>query len=249
MTTLKLGKLPARAPKLRLATYTTPLLPPPPEQAGDASKFDGQMFLNDQLGDCAIAGPAHETLHWCALAGKTATITDANVLSAYEAVTGYDPRDPSSDQGSVVADVVKYRRTIGFPDATGTRHKIYAGLGLPKGDATSLKQSINLFDAGGIGFEVPHYAMAQFEAGKPWDIQRGVSTIDGGHYVAGLAYDPDYVYVATWGQIQRMTWRFYKKFADEGWAYLSPDFLNASGLSPDGFDYATLQSDVTKLAA
>lgn len=245
---LKLGKLAPKPAPLRLAAYAA-ALPDPPAVAGDLAKFDGQMYANDRLGCCAIAGPAHETRHWLGLIGRDAPITDDQVISVYSQVTGYDPADPSTDQGSVVADVVKFRRTVGFPDAAGGRHRILTGLGLQAGDRRELALAIAYFDAAGIGFQVPDYAMDQFRADQPWDVQGNPAdaTIEGGHYVAALAYGPAGITVATWGKLQLMTWAFYQAFADEAWAYLSPEFLDAAGHSPDGLDIDALRQDIAAL--
>lgn len=245
---LKLGKLAPRAPRLRLRPYITHLTPPP-ASAGtyDSMTIDAMMLGNDAVGDCAVAGPYHESIHWNWLNGRQHISANTELaLQAYSDITGYTPDDPSTDTGCVVADVVDYRRKTGLLMTDGKRHKLAAGLGLDRGDTIDAKQSINLFDAVGIGFQVPDYAMEQFNAGQPWDLigTPEEAMITGGHYVAGIAYDPQYVYVITWGAVQRMSWGFYKAFADEAWAYVAEDLLNDAGKSPDGFDLAKLKADL-----
>ncbi|MFT8442176.1 MAG: hypothetical protein ABF780_05635 [Bifidobacterium aquikefiri] len=249
-----LGKLAPREAKLKLSTYLKHPLPAPPAEANTEALpiWDANMFGNDTVGDCAIAGPAHETLFWEKHNGNAvANITTENVLQMYADVTGYDPKDPDSDQGSVVADVVAYRRTHGLVDADGKKHTIAVGLGLSL-TRDSVKQVINLFDACGLGIQVPSSLMdqtnnAQSEGTLPtWTVVDD-SPIEGGHYVAALAYDKDYVYVNSWGMVCRMSWQFFDQYADEAWAYLSQEDLNGQGISPDGFDLRQLQEDIKNL--
>ena len=89
--------------------------------------------------------------------------------------------------------------------------------------------------------------MTEFNNGNPWsNTTTPISQISSGHYVPIIGYDANYLYVVTWGQIQKMTWAFYDKYGDEAWVMLSQEMLN-SGKSPEGVDLATLQVDLNKL--
>ena len=68
----------------------------------------------------------------------------------------------------------------------------------------------------------------------------------GGHAVPVVAYDPRGLTVITWGKALRMTWGFWQAYCDEAYGILSPDFL-AKGKAPNGFDLATLKSDLAEL--
>lgn len=240
----RLGKLSPTPIAFKLSKYGA-ALPAPPKLAGHVGLADSNMFANDRLGDCVCAGAGHETLLWNQLGGKTVTVTDQNVIAMYEAVAGYNPADPSTDQGTDMAAAASWRRKTGLADAAGTRHKIGAYVAIDKGNRTELMQAIWLFGAAGVGIQFPASAMTQFDAGKPWTVVKG-SKIEGGHYVAAVGYDSAYIYVITWGKLQRMTWAFFDKYNDEGFAYLSTEFIKA-GKSPEGFDLTTLQSDLAAL--
>jgi hypothetical protein len=246
----KFGKLAPKPAPLKLRTFLTAPLPEPPREANlDAVGLaDQNMFGNDRYGDCAIAGPGHETLFWERHNGRPpAPITDADILRMYSDVTGFDPNDPSTDQGSVVADVVKYRRTHGLVDSAGTVHKIAVGLGLAH-STLEVRQAISLFDVVGLGIQVPQSLMDTVQAGGDvWDVPDGGSEIIGGHYIAGIAYDRDYLYVISWGKVYRMTWAFFDTYADEQWVYLSAEDVNGQGVSPDGLDLAQLREDIAAL--
>src|ERR1700679_451448 len=93
---------------MRLSRYFTATLPPPPP-AVDWTKGVtawGDM-LNDELGDCTIAGLGHAVQIWTVNASKEITVLDAQVLSAYENWCGYNPSDPSTDQGGIELNVLK----------------------------------------------------------------------------------------------------------------------------------------------
>jgi hypothetical protein len=48
----------------------------------------------------------------------------------------------------------------------------------------------------------------------------------------------------TWGQIKKMTWRWFARYCSEAYALVSKDWLNGAGVSPSGFDLATLEADL-----
>lgn len=249
---MKLGKLPARkdAVKFKLSSYGAQLPKPPTKVKHLDLLSDWQGVMgNDQLGDCVCAEAGHGTIFYNALAKTQVVITTDNVIQMYSAVAGYVPGDSSTDNGTDMQVAASWRRKTGIADKAGKRHQIAAYLALSSKGATleeQVKQSIYYFGAAGIGFEFPAYAMDQFNQGKSWHIQSANSGIDGGHDVLAVAYDSTYLYVVTWGRVQKMTWGFLKKYTDEALAYLSPEAL-LKGKSIDGFDVAQLQADLAAL--
>lgn len=249
--TLRLGKKPAtHDPRdLCFAHYsdTSAFTPAQPGYGHTGLvKNPWGMLGNDRVGDCAVAGPGHEHMVTSAAAGSQVAFTDASILAAYSAITGYNPDDPNSDQGSNVRDVLKYRQTTGLTDAAGNVHKIGAYVALEPGNWTEMLDALYLFEAVGIGIEFPDSAMAQFSAHKPWSVVAGAK-VEGGHYVPvvgrpGAAQG----LCVTWGATQPFTRKFYEKYCDEAWAILSPEMLSG-GKSLEGFDLAQLQSDLSAL--
>lgn len=247
MTDLKFGKKPARAGAItfKFSAYADAAkLPTPPAAFGHEGLIGAkawQMLGNDQYGDCVWAGAAHETMMWNLEGGHGVTFSAASVLSDYSAVTGFNPDDPNSDQGTDVGDAAAYRRKTGLLDASGKRHKVAAYLSLKPGELTELYQAMYLFGAVGIGIEVPSSAMDQFNAGQPWAYVRGAK-IEGGHYIP-LVARRDNLECVTWGQVQEMTLGFFERYCDEAVVYLTEEML-LNGKSPEAFDYATLQADL-----
>lgn len=246
---MKLGKKPARpdAVKFKLTDYVNlAKLPKPPKRFGheDLMTPDWGMLANDQFGDCVWAGAAHETIMWGREAGHQHTFTDQTVLSDYAAVTGFNPNDPNTDQGTDMKDAASYRRKVGIVDTSGTRHKIEAYLALDPGNVNQLYAAMYLFGAVGIGIEFPSSALDQFNQGKTWSIARN-SPIEGGHYIP-LVAKRSHLECVTWGQLQGMTLGFFKKYCDEALAYVSLTPLT-NNKSPEGFDAQVLLDDLKAL--
>lgn len=249
--TMKLGKLPARkdAVKLRLSKYLVPAaLPKPPRTFGHEALLgaDWSVLGNDQWGDCVFAGAAHETMMWCREAGAITEFDDKSVLSDYSAVTGFDPTNPDTDQGTDMQAAASYRRKVGIVDAIGNRHKIDAYLAIEPGNLTQHYLAMYLFGAVGIGIQFPGSAMSQFNRGKTWSVVKGAQ-VEGGHYLPLIAKRTN-IKCVTWGRVQGMTAGFFSKYNDESLAYLSAESL-VNRKSPEGFDYGALLADLHAIAS
>jgi len=246
----KLGKKPARAGavKFRFADYLkATTLPPLPAVFGHEELISSwPMLANDQYGDCVWAGAAHETMLLAKEGGNTVNFTDANVLSDYAAVTGFDPSNPSTDSGTDMQAAAAYRQKTGIIDATGKRHTIAMYLALEAGNVKHLYYASYLFGAVGIGLRLPASALDQSARGQAWDVVAGAPQ-QGGHYVPLVGRRADGLLIAiSWGAVQPMTEKFFATFCDEAIAYVSTEYL-VSRKSPEGFDYAALVNDLNAL--
>lgn len=250
MTTINFrgGRLPAdpSRPHLELARLLHPELPAPPPSADWISTVPSGawgMLGNDAVGDCTCAGVAHQRIGTVYTnQGETLAVTTAETLALYSAVTGYTPDDPSSDRGALCQTVLEYWRRHGF---LGEKPVAFAKVDVSNAD--EVRQAISLVGQLYCGFDVPSSAMDQFDAGQPWDVVRGAQ-IEGGHCVTVGAYDADGLTCVTWGQTQRMTWRFFEKYFDEAWVVLGPDDINpATGEDRDKLNLAALEADFRAL--
>jgi hypothetical protein len=245
----RLGKTPARpgAVSMKLSAYLSkPQLPVPPANFGHYDLIPKYGMLgNDNYGDCVWAGAAHETMMWCKEVGSSVAFKDKGVLSDYSKVTGFDPNDPTTDQGTDMQVAASYRRKTGVIDAKGKRHKVVAYLAIAKGNLEQHMAAAYLFGAVGVGIKFPKSAMAQFSAGKPWDVVAG-SPLDGGHYIPLVGRRNGKLLVITWGRIQEMTPKFFAKYNDESVVYLTKEDLKA-GVTPEGFNVKQLKADLAAL--
>jgi len=242
------GRLPAQParPHLKLSTALTAALPAPPATSDWLSPVpaaDWGMLANDLYGDCTCAGVGHKRIGDVYVnQGQTLTVTDADVLALYSAVTGFDPADPSTDQGAVCQDVLEYWQKHGF-----LGEKILAFAKVDLTDLTEVRQAIALFGQIYTGFNFPDTAMAQFDASQPWDVVKG-ARIEGGHCVTIGAYDSDGFECVTWGKTQKLTTAFFKRYFDEAWVIIDTDFVNTqTGKDFQGLDLYTLGQDFAAL--
>lgn len=240
----RLGKAPAQRgrPQLRLTAARLAALPAPPA-AVDYGAGVYPMYANDELGDCVEAGLGHQVGQYTRVAtGTEVLFQDSDIIGAYSAITGYRPGQPSTDQGTYTQDAMAWWRKTGLK---GHAIVLYASLQLT--NVTALKQAINAFGGIGIGFNFPAYAMDQFDAGKPWEVQKANAQIEGGHYVLATGYDAQYLKVKTWGSETLMSWAFFAKYADEAWVVLDDEMVGAAGSFLSGVDLYGLGEDFSAL--
>lgn len=244
---MKLGKRPVRHDKrtLLLADYLTGPLPPPPaaqDWARHLAKIG--MMLNDQIGDCTCAAAGHAIQIWSSNANREVTVSDADVVAAYSAITGYSPNDPSTDNGAVELDVLNYWRQTGIGG-----HKIAGFVKLEPKNTSHIESAIALFGGTYIGLGLPISAQNQ----NVWSVVGGPDGEPGswgGHAVYVVEYDAHGLTCITWGQLKRMTWGFWQQYCDEAYGILSNDWLNpTTHIAPNGFNIGVLMADLQKVTA
>jgi hypothetical protein len=243
----KLGKLPfvRKATDLHFRDYRdrSIVLPVPPAAFGHDNLVPSfPMLGNDEVGDCVIAGIMHLIQVWTAMGGNPAIFTTANALADYSAITGYDPNNPDSDQGTDMRTALQYGVDTGFIDANGNRHKIGAFMLLQSGNLQELAEAVYLFGGAATGFQLPESAQEQFSDGQTWDVVPG-SPIEGGHCAPVVArLMTGSLDLVTWGKEEPATPAFIVQYCDEPWAVLSPEMM-VNGVTMDGFNLAQLHAD------
>jgi len=245
----KLGKLAPKLNKktLRLSHYLLGDLPAAPAKLWREYKIPPSawgMMKNDSIGDCTCAAIAHMVMLFTAHTGTMVVPTDDEVVAVYSAVTGYNPADPSTDNGAAITDILNFWQTTGIAG-----HKI---LGWAQIALTSarLRQAMYLFGAVDIGFNVPQSAMNQTDAGQTWDVVPNDGGIIGGHSVPLFGFGSMGFDCTTWGANQKLTNGFADTYMDEAYVVVTEDWLDAAtGLAPNQFDLATLQADLAAVRA
>ena len=201
------------------------------------------MLGNDEVGDCTIAGADHLEMNWQAVAnaGAPLAITTEQALADYSAVTGYDPADPSTDQGANMLDVLNYWKAKGL---AGRKIAGFATLDVQNVD--QIKAAIYLFGGVYMGFNVPRSVEAD-PNNKTWRLIPGDSATGDGHCVVPVGYGRSGLAPVSWGAIYHATWDFWLAYVDEAYAVVSPDWIKASGISPTGLDLNGLLQDLAAL--
>lgn len=241
---LKLGRLPPKHdPRtLLFASYLdeTIVLPEIPEEADwTLGVRQWPMFGNDRLGDCTIASAGHMIQAWTTAAGHPSTPSDKDILDAYWATGDH------TDTGRYEIDVLNYWRHHGIG-----RDRISAYVAIDPRNLTHMQAAVYLFGGVYIGVSLPVSAQGQ----TVWDIVGDGDTGDsapgswGGHAVSVHAYKPGTFTCVTWGGLVTITEPFHRTYCDEAYAVLSRDWLDASKVSPAGFDVAALTRDLEALS-
>ncbi|MGH7118162.1 MAG: hypothetical protein ACREFP_04095 [Acetobacteraceae bacterium] len=191
------------------------------------------MLDNDQTGDCTIAAVGHAVQCWCAAAGEPRVMTDAEAIAGYEDF-GYVPGNPSTDQGANAQDVLT-RWTRGGFEVGGARDTLTGFCVLNTLDDLEVRSAIAWLGATYVGIALP----LAVQGADTWDCgplePNGAPSSGpwapgswGGHAVPIVGYGPWGLLVVTWGKTLRMTWSFWRTYADEAYGLLSSDFANAT---------------------
>lgn len=193
-----------------------------------AGEPTGEMG-NDVYGDCTVAAAGHHIQTWTANNGAMLTLTDKTIVDTYLYLTG------GKDTGLAMLDVLNYWRKTGIGG-----HKILGFALANPLDQVELEQCSLLFGGLYLGLNMPRAWQYQ----TVWDVASGADGVPGswgGHAVAKGKFDRDGIEICTWGYIQRITWSGFRKYCDEPWAVLSPDWIK-SGQAPNAFLQGALET-------
>ena len=234
-------------PVLQLSKYTASLTPTPAkvfyEYKIPASAWG--MMENATVGDCEFARMGHMLMNFTAHTGKMVVPTDAQIIAAYSAVTGYDPSQTQpdgsnpTDNGAATPDVLNYWQNVGIAG-----HKI-AGWAQVDSTQEAIQQAIWLFGGAAIDISIYQSMMDQTQADEPWDDPTGA--LLGYHAVPAEGFGKDGLTVITWGALQQMGWPTCLKVLEGCYIVITQDWIEQNGKAPNGFDLATLQSDLNLL--
>ena len=251
---ISLGRLrPKERPKLHLKDYATVSffadVPTSVDYSAKAQNSLSNIYGNDVLGCCVISMCDHLVGVETGNADNEKVATLDQVIADYSAIGGYNPNDPTTDNGCDEQTAFSYYQQNGFFD--GTKLAGYVAV-----DATNkelVKAAIYWFENVCVGFEIPDSGVSPIPAsGQVWNLT-GAPNPSNGHAVMVVGYDDSYVYVATWGMILKVTWDAFAMYmvpaaGGECYALLTPDEL-ASGQEecPNGIAWASLQADFAAL--
>ena len=256
-SSFKLGKLAARHDErtLKLAKYFTAELPDPPAAVDWTSGItDWGVMLNDNLGDCTIAGCGHAEQVWSAARGGEYTFPDSAILQKYEQWCGYVKGDSSTDQGGVEIDVLNNWRRASF-----WSHKLFAYADVNPTNIKEVCQAIENFGGVYIGVQLPISVQGATEwttapsSDNPSDMLPGSW---GGHCVFVCKYRTENGKIIftciSWGGLIDITEDFWLyndpsngPYIDEVHVLLAPEFFSLkTGKTPLGFDLAACEKDL-----
>lgn len=241
LTKVKLGKLARKFdPNVRAIAPVSHVWPPAPVEVDWTAKADQNfgMMLNDELGNCTCAAGGHFIQVWTSQTRPAEiTVADNDVLGMYIGSCNFNPADPTTDQGGIETEVLRYWQK--HPLAG---HKLDAVGFVAPGSRTDVRSAIWLFGGCYIGVQLPISAQSQ----EVWDVPAGGPRGSGepgtwgGHAVCVAGYDAAGLTFISWGKRMRMTWQFWDTYTDEAYALLSPDWFSSNELAPPNFKYQEL---------
>lgn len=248
----------ARCPHFKLHHYLTNLPMPPTScnYGNAAAPALARVYLNDQLGDCVIAGMQHVEGVLTANASPTAgpaLFSDLNTQWLYECIGGYNPDDPSTDGGCDEQTALNFWQTKGLePNGNG---KIAAWIAVDGTNAIETSLALWLFENLIFGVELPEDWITPFPSrpGFLWDVA-GPPEASNGHCFIAYGYDPGYKRISTWGMTGILTDAAIAKYAvpsvyGQVYAVLSMDAIDKASLkAPNGFDWDQLRADMLAMS-
>lgn len=248
---VKLGrKRPAaKGPRLSLKNYLRAELPAPPascDYSAKAASVLSNVYLNDQLGDCVIAGGYHiVAVETGNATGTPFAATNEQLIADYSAIGGYVPGDPNTDQGCDEQTALNYWTQKGFANGT----KLVGWVAVDATNKTEVMQAMNLFENLYLGIELPDAWVNPFpsSSGFTWDV--GTPDPSNGHCVMAVGYTDKGVLIDTWGLIGVITWEALAHLCSssgggELYVLLSPDQLaKGQTKAPNGFAWSDLLAD------
>ena len=201
--------------------------------------LDLGMMMNDKLGCCAIAGLHHARQVWSLEAGGVEiTDPDTDVLADYEALAGYNPADPDTDQGAVLQDVLAGCVSRGITTVRGP-DKLLGYIEIDPRLQQDVREVIALSGVAYLGINIPE-AWTEMEGGGKWDDASG--PVAGGHCIIAVGYDADGFDIVSWGMRFRLTNAGFGKSCNEAYALIDRNWVEKTGLTPGGISIDDLET-------
>jgi hypothetical protein len=224
-------------------------LPPPPascDYSVPAASVLENIYGNDKLGDCVIAGGYHVVGVETGNGGHLFTASPGQIIADYSAIGGYNPEDPSTDQGCDETTALDYWTNTGFADGT----KILGYLAVDPTNKAEVMSAMYLFENLYFGLELPDAYVDPMPSapGFTWDVA-GKPDPNNGHCIIGTGYNATGVQIDTWGMIGTFTWAAIAAYCTaraNGALYvlLTPDQLTkGEAQAPNGVDWTALIAD------
>lgn len=220
---------------------------PPPDSVDYVAKARaslGQILGNDQYGDCTIAAALHEgavkTAHQPGGAERVPTVNEA--VKQYVQVCG------PGDNGCYIPEVLDWQRDKGL-QVGGKLVRSDGYVSCELGDQLAAKIACYLFGGLHLGINLPRDWYTHADEGFTWDVTD--SDIVGGHSVAVVGYDSSGLKISTWGKVGTMTWNAFadRRFVEECYATLSPDWYSAAGVDQHGVNVQALLDALAAIRA
>lgn len=251
--TFRLGRKPRDTskplpPRLKLCKRGAATSPPATcDYSTAAAAALANIYENDSLGDCAIAGMMHIVGVLTGGAGDEFVATDAQVTSAYKTLCGYVPGNPGTDNGCDLQSVLQGWQQNG---AVPPDHKIAGYVSVDPTNETECMTAVYELENLYLGLDLPEEYVSPMPStsGFVWDVA-GHPVPSNGHCIMVYGYNAQGLLVGTWGMTGTMTWAAAAKYlassaGGECYVVVSQDAISAgTGDSESGIDWSAMLAD------
>lgn len=219
----------------RLNDYLTRPLPAAPPTCNNTEGAQIAMFGNDRYGCCTISALANYDAICSSREGVPLTVTDAEVIKAYLALTG------GKDEGAAETHVLTHARSLGFDFGGPDPWKLATFLSVPLRNTSACKSLISIFNGLYLGASLPVAAQSQSVWKTPASLLGDNAPGSwGGHALLWGNYDEtNEIELVTWGSLQRAEYGWLSAYCDE--AYV---LLDAQRAEMIGVDWDALLADL-----
>jgi hypothetical protein len=244
----------AVGPHFRLRRYLRaelPSAPPTADYSPKALPALTDIYLNDQLGDCVIAGGYHVVgVETGNATGTPFHATDKQLIADYSAIGGYVPGDESTDQGCDEVTALNYWSQHGFANGT----KLLGYLSVNPANVAEIQAALYLFENLIICIELPDAWVDPFPS-KPgflWGVV-GNPVPENGHSIMAMGYGAQGVTIDTWSMLGTLTYAAIAKYCTPSaggslYVVLTPDQLAKGQVrAPNGVAWSQLVADFDQL--
>ena len=240
-------------PELKLGDYLhAELANPPAAISRPHPGFNWGMLANDRIGDCVIAMMLHSIEDFHLDAGTPVpAFTDGDAIKMYSEITGYDPNDPNSDQGTNEVTAMAYWQSPGLRTSDGVDHQIVATVAVDPSNLNECRIAIDEFVDLQIAIALPLTAQGQTEWTVVGNGRTGHSAPGswGGHGIPYREYDADTFKCVTWGAELLLTVPFHQDYAQEAHVVVTKEMLDNTGVGPSGVNWDQLIADIKVLSS
>jgi hypothetical protein len=235
-------------PHLKLRNYLRAALPTAPTSAdfsGKAASVLANIYENDTLGDCVIAGGYHVAGVETGNAGDLFTATNTQIIKDYSAIGGYVPGNPATDQGCDLQTALQYWTSHGFANGT----KLLGYLSVDPTNQAEVMAACYLFENLYMGMGLPDAWINPFPSASGFTWDAGTPDPNNGHCIMSYGYNSNGILIDSWGLLGTLTWKAVANQLTSGnggelYVMLSPDQLaKGQAKAPNGVDWTSLITD------